>query len=72
LRKIASTAQYTALSTSASSKTMFAPLPPSSRETGARCVAAEAMTCLPVVEEPVKVTRSTRSSAVSVAPAGAP
>ena len=72
LRKIASTAQYTALSRSASSKTRLAPLPPSSSETGARWVAAEAMIALPVTEEPVKVTRSTRSSAVSEEPAGAP
>ena len=72
LRKIASTAQCTALSMSASSKTMLAPLPPSSSETGARWVEAEAMTALPVTDEPVKVTRSTRSSAVRVEPAGAP
>ena len=47
-------------------------MPPSSSETGARWVAAEAMIALPVTEEPVKVTRSTRSSAVSEEPAGAP
>src|SRR4051794_4127839 len=72
LRKIASTAQWTALSRSASSKTMLAPFPPSSRETGARWVAADAITSRPVADEPVNVTRSTRSSAVSEAPAGLP
>src|SRR5699024_9753871 len=39
---------------------------------GARWLAAEAITVLPVVEDPVKVTRSTRSSAVREDPAGAP
>ncbi len=55
----------TAMSRSASAKTMLADLPPSSAETGVRLAAAAAMMAAPVALEPVKVIRSTRGSPVS-------
>ena len=53
---------------SASSRTMAADLPPSSRNTRVRLSDAAAMTLRPVAVEPVKETTSTRGSAVSAAP----
>jgi hypothetical protein len=69
LVKIALIDHSTALSRSASAKTRFAPLPPSSRLTGVRLPAAAAVIVRPVPDSPVTVIRSTRGSAVSAAPA---
>ena len=57
--KMPETTPLAAASRSASSKTMFGDLPPSSRVTLAMWSAASFMTCLPVSVEPVKATLST-------------
>ena len=53
---------------SASSRTIAADLPPSSRKTFFSVVLAAAMIARPVGVEPVKVTMSTSGSVVSTAP----
>ena len=58
----------TPVSRSASSRTMAADLPPSSRKTRVRLAAAAVMTFWPVAVEPVKDTTSTRGSDESRAP----
>jgi len=61
--------QSTALPSSASSKTMLAPLPPSSKLTGTRLAEAARAMARPVADSPVKVIRSTPGCSVSAAPA---
>ena len=56
---------------SASSSTMFADLPPSSRNTFFSVSAPLAMMRFPTAVEPVKLIMSTRSSVVSASPAAA-
>ena len=61
----------TALSRSASAKTMLQFLPPSSRLTGVRLAAAAREMIRPVPVSPVKVIRSTRGSVVRASPTDA-
>ena len=61
-----------AASRSASANTMCGDLPPSSKETRARCEAAPAITARPVEVAPVKATLSTPGCATSGAPASSP
>ena len=69
LLKTARIDQSTAPASSASSKTMLAPLPPSSRLTGTRLAAAARAMTRPVPDSPVKVIRSIPGCSVSAAPA---
>jgi hypothetical protein len=66
------TIPLTAASRSASANTTFGDLPPSSRLTWARCVAAALITREPTAVEPVNATLSTPGCSASGAPASAP
>ena len=70
--KMPATTPLAAASRSASAKTMFGDLPPSSRDTRARWSAAPFITALPVSVPPVKATLSTPGWATSGAPASPP
>ena len=61
-----------ARSKSASSKMIFADLPPNSKCTGVRFAAAAAMTCRAVCPPPVKAMRSMSADPASAAPVTAP
>ena len=65
-------AALTAASRSASSSTMTAELPPSSRWARLRCRAASSPTLRPAAVEPVKEMTRTRGSAISAWPVSAP
>ncbi len=67
-----SSAQWTALSRSASSHTTSGFLPPSSRETFARRWAPATAIFRPTAVDPVKLIRSTSGSPTSGAPASSP
>ena len=70
--KIPATTPLAAASRSASSKTMFGDLPPSSSETCARCDAAPVITAEPTAVEPVNATLSTPGCSASGAPQSGP
>ena len=72
LLKILTREPSTARSISASSKTMLADLPPSSKWTGVRFAAAAAITCLAVLPPPVNPMRSISGEPASAAPVTAP
>ena len=57
--KMPATTPLAAASRSASANTMCGDLPPSSKDTRARCAAAPLITAVPVAVEPVKATLST-------------
>ena len=63
---------FTALSKSASSKTMTGDFPPNSRDTCAKFSAEFRITCLAVCGPPVKLMRSTKGWLVNVRPQGSP
>ena len=71
VKKFASSAAETALSRSASAKTISGDLPPSSSVTSFRLAAAAAMTFLPVPTSPVSETLAMRSCWVSNWPVSA-
>lgn len=70
-QKMPHAAALEAAARSASAKTMFGDLPPSSSETRLRERDASSMTRLPLAVEPVKETMSTRSSVTSGSPISA-
>ena len=71
LRNFEAIAPSTALSRSASSKTMKGALPPSSSDTRLTVVMQRAASIFPTGVEPVKVNLRTRGSPVSISPIGA-
>src|ERR1700735_3921455 len=70
--KIPATTPLAAASRSASSKTMFGDLPPSSTETCAKGDAAPVITAEPTAVEPVNATLSTPGCSASGAPQSGP
>ena len=70
--KIPAIDPFTALSISASSKTINGDFPPNSKETSAKFSAEFLITCLAVAGPPVKLILWTRGWVVSVLPHGSP
>ena len=70
--KIPETAPFTASSRSASSKTMFGDLPPSSMVVRLKCRAAVSLMRRPVASEPVKATLATSGCSTSGMPTSLP